>query len=568
MGFLTDLLGGGRTSQRRAATPENPRFDLNSPEAWDALGGERSATGEPVSADSALTFSAWYRGVSMLARDAAKTPCQVFRETKAGRKEVDKRHPAYQLLRWRPNEVQTAFHFKQAIYGHAINRGNGYAHIRRTAGGDPAELLLLDPDGTEPVFDKAGRLWYVTALPSGEKRKLFADDVFHVRGFGFDGVQGYPAFALARDTIGLGQAQQKYKAVRFKNSARPSVLLESPVPVKPESRKALREEWEKMHTGLENSHRTAILDNGMKANKLTFTAEEMQEVEQAGLSIRDAANFLGVPSSKLGDTAGIKYASKEQDDQGYLDDGLDYWFHAVEDEGRDKLLSEGQKASESHCVLFDRRSLIRTDTAALTNYWRQATAGRPWATPNEARHAFDMPPDDSPDSDALLNPLNMGRGGPDNEPNDPNADDPPPRGPGQAEGGAVDVRAVRVAAKVALADAVRRMVKRVGQHAERASKDGAKYLAFCRTFEAEHHDVVAAAFGPPAVMATAVGVPLSGGETAAAVLRELRAEYDHLADTASSKQLEAAVAALTDEQPDRLAASVPRSIFGGATDGP
>lgn len=566
MGFLTDLLSSGRQpTSPRAATPENPRFDLNSPDAWDALGAERSATGEPVSADSALTFGAWYRGVSMLARDAAKTPCVVFREAK-GRKEVDRNHPAYQLLRWRPNELQTAFHFKQAIYGHAINRGNGYAHIRRAGGVDPVELLILDPDQTDPVFDKSGRLWYVTTLPTGEERKLFPEDVFHVRGFGFDGVRGYPAFQFARDTIGLGQAQQKYKAIRYRNAARPSVVLEAPGPIKTESRKALREEWEKMHTGLENSHRTAILDNGLKANKLTFTAEEMQEVENAGLTIRDAANFLGIPSSKLGDTSGIKYASKEQDDQGYLDDGLDYWFHSVEDEARDKLLTEKEKKAESHSVLYDRASLIRTDLTAKTQYWRTATAGRPWATPNDARHAFDMPPDDSPDSDELLNPLNMGKGGPDNVDADPNP--PPKREKGTAAHGPVDLTAVRAAAKLALADVGRRMVKRIGLSAMRAAKKPGEFMAWVESIRGDDGPVVREAMTPAEAMAGAVGSTVKPGEAAGWLVETLVLEFNTAAGEVSAKGLETKIAAVVAEQEQRLPNELTEITFAGVpTDG-
>ena len=116
-----------------------------------------------------------------------------------------------------------------------------------------------------------------------------------------------------------------------------------------------------------------------------ISPEEMQEVESAGLLLRDAANFLGIPSSKLGDVAGVKFASKEQDDQNFLDDGLDYWLSAFEDEARDKLLLESEKEANSRLVSFDRDSLLRMDAATRANYFRTATGGRGWMSPSSAK---------------------------------------------------------------------------------------------------------------------------------------------------------------------------------------
>lgn len=569
--MLLNRLLTSRGGSLRAATPENPSFDLNSPDAWDALGAQRASTGQPVSAESALTWDAWYRGVTLLALYIAKTPLHVYRKvhrsTGDGRQIADD-HPAFKLLRWKANETQTAFQLQLALAGHAINRGNGYAYIWRTGGGEPRELTILDPDKTEPAQDPSGRWWYVTEIGT-EKRKIPPEDVLHFRGFGFDGRVGYPAYRMAKDYIGLGDAAVTFKAVRFRNQARPSVVLETEKKVDSKARQELRQDWERMHTGVQNAHRTAILDNGLKVSKLAFTAEEMQEVEQAGLTIRAAANFLGVPSSKLGDTEGVKYASKEQDDQAFLDEGLDFWFCTIEDESRDKLLTEKEKDGGDYSVEFDRTKIAQGDRTSRANYFRTATGGRGWMAPNEVRHELGMEPSSDPDADKILTPLNMGQGGPDNKPGRPadpgktTADDPPRPDPGAK----IDHAAVRAAGAAALADATRRMVRRIGTHAVRAAKEPARYLEWVRGFEAEHAAVAREALGPAERITAAVSADArpKPGEAADYMLSVLRLEFDRAADEATPRQLASAVEQLVAEQEQRVPADVVSIFYEGET---
>lgn len=532
MGILATLLSRGGFF---AATPDNPTFDINSDEAYETLGGERSITGEAVSAEGALSFSPWFRGVSVLARDVAKTPLNIYKfdDSGDGEKAIDKGHVAYRLLRWKCNGVQTAFQFRQALMGHAVNRGNGYAYIAREGGVEPKSLAIIDPDYVEPFIASTGELWYRIEIPGTEARRVPSADIFHLRGFGFDGIRGYPAYHLGRDAIAVGKAQQKYKGLRFKNAARPALVLQSDKAILPGPRKELRSEWERMHTGLEQSHRTAILDNGLKANRIAFTAEEMQEVEQMALTIRDVSNFLGVPASKMGDATAVKYKSKEDDDQAYIDDALDYWFFAIEDEARDKLFSEREKEDESHCVLFHRASLIRANLVSLTEHWRTATGGRGWASPNEARKAMDMEPVDDPDADKVLTPLNMGQGGAENTPKNPQkalSAATPLALP------AYDAAKAKNAANDLLADACRRMVTRFGVKGQRAAAKPDEYLKWLDAIALD--EVTSAVFAPVERMLGSLGNEKSGLADAAIGL--FRAA---LADTpnATAAQLPAAV---------------------------
>lgn len=552
--LLGNLLRG--VSGIGAATPENPRFNLNSPDAWDALGAERASTGQPVNAELALTWDAWYRGVSLLALYVAKTPLHVWRKVKSandsdGRQQADD-HPAYKLLRWQANEVQTAFQLQLALAGHAINRGNGYAAIWRD-GPNPVELLLLDPDATYMPKEAAGK-WYVTKV-AGESRRLPAADVLHIRGFGFDGFSGYAAWKLAKESIGLATSMTRFKGYRYRNKAEPGVVLEAPGPLDKTTRGELREDWERMHTGLENSHRTAILSHGIKVSKLSFTPTEMQEVDQAGLTIRAAANFLGVPSSKLGDVAGIKYASKEQDDLSFLNDGLDFWFCSIEDEARCKLLLESEKDSGEYCIEFDRTTVARGDSAARANYNRTALAGQPWKTQNEVRREEGLEPVDDEGADELKTPLNMGQGGAQNQPQD--VSKPGPGNPGEDSqddpADAIDRDGLKAGAAAVIADTARRMVRRVGTHAARAAKDAKTFEAWACGLALEHGPVIREAFDPANKMLAALRPGLTF-DLGAGIAARMSTELAALTESTSAAKLPAAVEALVADQEQRIPA--------------
>src|SRR5262249_41008309 len=149
--------------------------------------------------------------------------------------------------------------------------GNGYAYIVRDGAARPLELIVMDPRRVTPVRAN-GVLWYVYEFQTGERRKIPYTDVLHIRGFSFDGLIGYNLIHKACESIGHALAMQTYGSVFFKNNAQPRIVLETPNKLKEGTAKNLRESWERLYAGLENAHRTAILEEGLKASKMSIDA--------------------------------------------------------------------------------------------------------------------------------------------------------------------------------------------------------------------------------------------------------------------------------------------------------
>jgi HK97 family phage portal protein len=520
-------------------TPENPSFNLNSPEAWDAFdAGSESSSGVSVSASSAMEFSPWWRGVNLIARDVGKLPAHIYKRANDDGKERAADHPAYSLVRWKPNPYQTANVFRTQLTAHAVNQGNGYAAIERDKRTfAPLYLWPLDPARVMPVLEN-GRLVYVVESDEGlPVWKLEAMDVIHVKGLSGDGVNGYATYDMARDELGLGIGARKFCEVFYKNAVRPSVVLESASNLTEAQITKLRESWERLYTGVDNMHRTVVLPNGLKANPLSFSAQDAQIQQTREMSVRDVANWLGVPPHKLGDNSRTAYASLEQENQAYLDSGLDFWLCSWEYELREKLLTEAEKAADSHFVEFMREALVRANLEAQGMYFRVATGGRGWMTPDEVRGKFNLPPMGG-DAGELLTPKNMGQGG---ELNDPVIDG------GQTtntpDPGTQDHTATRAIEGVhrVIADAERRAMKRLAVHATKAAKQPATFLEWLDGIDAEHGPALREIMGPGCDLAVALGTGDAADVTVSAMVADVRQQLLDVAGRATAGELIGAV---------------------------
>lgn len=377
---------------------ENPRRPLDpwSQSLGDSLDGSLATSGVRVNRDKALTSSGFWRGVNLISGTVAKLPMGVYRKVYPGA-ELDPRHPAHRLLRRTPNEATTAFVFKRLLQGHLLCHGNAYAYIVRSAGGQPLELLPLDPTRTYPVREER-RLWYVHELGTGERRKLDPADMLHLKGLSFDGLEGYSVLSKAREALGLDIGMRGYASTFFRNAARPNVALKHPARLSAEARKNLRESWERMHAGIENAHRVAILEEGMEAQELSVNARDAQLLEARQFSLIEVANILGIPPHKLGAAVNVSYKSLEQENQAYLDDAIDPWLVMWEEECESKLLGLYQRERETHAVSFDRFPLVRADLQQRGAYYVQAISNG-WMSPDDVR------------ARESLNPLPGGLGG-------------------------------------------------------------------------------------------------------------------------------------------------------------
>lgn len=379
---------------------ENPSYPLNDYESpyWDAmLGyGRQSESGVRVSRDSALTYSAFWRGVIIISESLAKLPLNVYRRLDDESKKRVRNHPLQQFLSRRANPEIKSYDWKRVMAFHMLVHGNGYSWIERSPDGAVQNLWVLDPQNTYPIR-VGGKLWYVTQLlPAGESDpehgmkvlRFPTDDVFHVKGAGFDGFMGLNLIDFARETLGMGLASRKYVTGHFKNGVGANVVMEHPGKLSDVALQKIQDSFRTKYAGIASENKALILREGMKAYTLDLNADKAQLSELNLGTVRDVANFLGVPPHLLGDPNRTSYNSIEMENRSFLDHTLDPRLCQFEQECMDKLLPDGQWMT--HLCEFNRDAILQADTKTTVEAL-ESELNSGMITLNEARAVRNRP---------------------------------------------------------------------------------------------------------------------------------------------------------------------------------
>lgn len=289
--------------------------NVTTPSKWfvNWINGGETSSGEVVNEETAMKMAAVYACIRLLSQSVAKLPLHVY-NNKGGKKIKDERHAVTQLLENRPNPYMTPFDFKMTMEAHRQLYGNAYAEIQFGRDGYPKGLWILNPELTEVVTDDKnhGRVWYTTVLPDGQSVKLKYENVLHIKNIGLTGLKGMSPIAVARETIGSQMASQKYVSKFYKNGTTAKGVLSVPgVTLKPEAKKIVREEWEKMNTGMTNANRIAILDSGITYQDLTMSQADAQFIETQKLNTTDIARIYNVPPHMIADLEHATFSNIE-----------------------------------------------------------------------------------------------------------------------------------------------------------------------------------------------------------------------------------------------------------------
>lgn len=395
----------------------------SSPSSWFAewARGVVSDSGVEVTATTALRYAPVWQAVNVLAGDVAQLPLILYRRTNERDRERARTHPGYRLLLRRPNPRMGAATLKQILTSHALLWGNGYAEIIRDGRAAPMALQVLLPDRTWPVEDNGELLYATRNVETGQLRAIRPENVLHIKGLGFDGLCGHSVIALARNSWGLGMGAEKHGNKFFKNLARPGGLIKLPGKIKPEDAKELIANWNEWHQGLDEAFQTGILSGGADFMPLSMSNEDSQWIELRKFQRSEVASWFNLPPHKLGDDTRVSYNSLEQENQSYLNMALMRWLVTWQEECHEKLLTDAQKAADSHFFEFKTAALLRGDLATRYNAYMIGRTGK-WLSANDVR-AMENMNSIGPEGDEYENPNTSTAASPEDSGDDNGMDD-------------------------------------------------------------------------------------------------------------------------------------------------
>ena len=355
----------------------------------------RTTSGKPVNERTAMQTTAVYACVRILAEAVASLPLHVYEYQDDGGKKLVHDHPLYYLLHDEPNPEMTSFVFRETLMSHLLIWGNAYAQIIRDGAGRVLGLYPLLPDKMDVQRDDRGNIYYVYSRNSDENPmfkeygdiRLKAEDVLHIPGLGFDGLIGYSPIAMAKNAVGMTLACEEYGASFFANGANPGGVLEHPGVLKDPSK--VRESWNSVYRGVNNAHKIAVLEEGMKYQQIGIPPEEAQFLETRKFQINEIARLYRIPPHMAGDLDKSSFSNIEQQSLEFVKYTLDPWVIRWEQSLQRSLLLPGEKGK--YFIKLNVDGLLRGDYQSRMNGY---AVGRQngWFSANDIREMENMNP--------------------------------------------------------------------------------------------------------------------------------------------------------------------------------
>jgi HK97 family phage portal protein len=327
------------------------------------FGSNRNPSGVRIDPETALRSTVVLACVRVLSSSVAGLPLHVYRRLPNGGKEIAREVPLYRILHERPNGWQTSYEWREQIMLHLLTHGQAFVEI--SGAGPATQLIVLHPSRMQVERVENGRLRYRYREESGRETIYSQDAIMHLRWMSDDGVNGMVPVELARDAIGLARACEIHGAAYFGNGARPGVVLSTDSTISAEAAEALRNGWERMHRGSERSHRTAVLQGGLKPIELGGgNMQESQFLETRRFAVEEICRIYGVPPHLAGDLTRSSFSNIEQQSLDFVTNGLMPWLRRIELAiGRD-LITDDTLFAE-----FDTRGSLRADAAGRGAYY-------------------------------------------------------------------------------------------------------------------------------------------------------------------------------------------------------
>lgn len=306
LGWLRERLG---PSEERTGRGLERAF-LDNPAEWMVamFGGGGSATGRHITPMAAIRNSGVWACVRVISEDLASLPFYIYKRLQGRAKERATEHVLYSLLHDAPNPEMDAMQFVETMQAWSELWPCAYAEIARSnADGSVVSLWPIHPDLVQ-VIRINNELVYRVQLPVGQVtetglnyRLLSRDRVFRLRGLSLDGVSGIGAVSTQTEAIALSLALEEYGARFFGNSAQPGGVLQTDNVLKDDVYKRLKESWNDRHKGLDNAHRVAILQAGVKWQATGMQNDQAQFGESRRFQLEEAARIWRVPPHLIQD---------------------------------------------------------------------------------------------------------------------------------------------------------------------------------------------------------------------------------------------------------------------------
>lgn len=236
-----------------------------------------------------------FTAVNKLAKAQARLPFPVYRRKDAGRERVDQ-HPMARLLA-NPNPGLTAYGLWEWTSSMRNLYGDAFWYKRRDGAGTVRELYPLHP--VSMTYDVKTNTWRfdngTLVLESIKPEDLVVFKSFHPDSTH----RGLSPLEPLRSTLENEWSARTATSSFWQRGARPGMALAHPGTLSDPAIERLRRQMDDVASGADKTGVTVVLEEGMKPEVMTLTAEEAQYIETRKLNREEVCAAYDIPPPVL-----------------------------------------------------------------------------------------------------------------------------------------------------------------------------------------------------------------------------------------------------------------------------
>lgn len=355
--------------------------------------GSTSASGlvgnSAISDERALQVATVWACVRLISTVTATLPLDVFKITKDGDEKIGNTHALARLLRRSPNRFMTSVEFRECMTMQLCFYGNAYAHIERNSFGDVISLNPLLSANMDVRLEKGQIIYRYTK--DGKYADFKKHEVFHLKGFGFNGLVGLSPIAFACKTAGVAISMEDHQKEFYANGAKtPKILKTGGATLDKTQRTQLEQNFKEIAEGPVNK-RLWILEAGFDTADIGVSPQDAEQMAARKFQVSELARFFGVPPHLVGDVEKTTSwgSGIEQQNLGFLQYTLQPYLIRWEQAIQAWIVNESEK--ETVYVKHNVEGLLRGDSTARASFM-STMVNNGLMTVNEARKLDNRPP--------------------------------------------------------------------------------------------------------------------------------------------------------------------------------
>lgn len=411
MGLMTSLVRNGSTIDA-IEVPSQRSIGSSAALSFPILGSQPSASGMLVSQATAIGVSTVRQCVGIRAGMLARC-APLLVPAGGGYAAAGLIDPAVTRLFRRPNRVQPWFNFAEFVAASLLMRSNAYIVKLRNGLGDITELVPINPDLVQVLEAVDGTLFYQTSRIGLWLSSVLSDvpiaipdyDVIHIRDLSFNLLLGAARLSTGRDTIGLAISQEQQAARWAGNGARPAGILKTAKQLTEDAAVRLKRRWEELNAGVQNSGRTAVLEDGLEWQQMQMNSVDLEFLKSREFQVREICRLFDVPPHMVGETASMARGVIGELNADFVNRVIMNDVDRVQ-----QALTLGLELDDTREICLDPRKLLSADLATQMELARKGFLSG-LVTQNEGRAQIGQPKRTEPEADKLYPPTNLAPNG-------------------------------------------------------------------------------------------------------------------------------------------------------------